>query len=102
MIREAFDSIPLWLSLPVTAAAGLVLGIVYFRLIGVGVRLVVDSDRPVVAVAIGVGRFVVLAGALLLISLCGALALGTATAGLLTGRFITLRRMKEADAWNHH
>ncbi|MCB9994596.1 MAG: ATP synthase subunit I [Hyphomicrobiaceae bacterium] len=101
-MREFFDSFPLWLSLPVAALLGFGLGIVYFRMIGTGVRLMIERDRPWLAIGAGVGRLALLAGVLLLASLCGFLALGAVFGGLLVGRFITVRRMKGEEAWNRH
>lgn len=82
------------LVLAVWVAAGLALGAAYFALLWWGVQGLADGRRSVLAMLVWAGRFVLLAGVLLLAGRQGALPLLAAAAGVLGGRALVLRRLR--------
>ncbi len=79
-------------------AAGLVLGVGYFLLVGWNAHLFAAGGRLKLAVALIVGRFAAMAGLLAWLSLHGAPALLVAMLGILAGRFLVMRRLRRALA----
>lgn len=101
MIRELFESLPLWMTLPALAVLGFVAGAVYFRMIQVGVRFTIEESRPGMAILAWFGRLIMMGGVLVFASLCGAYALAATTLGVLTGRFAVLKFEREKGSWSH-
>ena len=75
-----------WLS------AGALIGVSYFLTLGWNVRLLVLGRRPLLAIALQLGRFALLAGLLAFIaSRFGALPLLLSTVGILASRLAVMR-----------
>ena len=74
-------------------AAGFALGWVYFRGLWWNVCQFAGGGRALSFLFLAIGRFLILAGALLLLSCAGALPLLAAVLGVLGGRFVTLRHV---------
>ncbi len=72
--------------------AGIGIGIVYFNAVWWNARLFVEGGKPTAAIALTVGRFLVLGGLLTMASLEGALPLLASAGGVLLGRSIAMRR----------
>ena len=85
------DTLPLLLVLPVCFAAGLILGYAYFRALRETARLIVSQGRPLIAMALTLGRIGLLCGGFYLAVQGGALALLAALAGVLSAKAIMLR-----------
>ena len=100
MTLDSFGSVQnwtLWLVLAAHLAAGGVLGVVYFRALWWNVRLFAQGGRVTTAIALAMGRFVLLGGLLGLASLEGALPLLAMALGVLIARSAVLRRFREAS-----
>ena len=94
-----FDTPPTWaqlLNLAVHLAAGIALGILYFRSLWWNVSRLTGDGRVVTTIALTAGRFVLLGGLLTLASLEGALPLLALALGLFIGRSVVMRRTTEA------
>jgi hypothetical protein len=83
-------------SLAAHLVAGLGLGFVYFNAVWRSARLYAEGGRPAAAIALAVGRFLVLGGLLALASLEGAWPLLAVAGGVLLGRPLAMRRCLEA------
>ncbi len=97
----SFAALPPWaaaISLAVHFFAGVLLGRLYFRGLQWNVRLFAEGGRVASSIAVLVGRFVLLGGALTLASLEGAWPLLVMTAGFLLARHIVMRRVRNAAA----
>ncbi len=95
----SFDSLPAWamvLSLAVHLAAGIGLGVLYFRSLWWNIRLFTLGGRATTAIALIIGRLALLGGLLTLASLEGALPLLGMALGVLVARFAVMRRVWEA------
>lgn len=95
----SFENLPSWamlLSLAAHLAAGIALGIFYFHAVWWNARLFALSGRATTAVALVIGRFVLLGGLLTLASFEGALPLLVMALGLLIARSGVMRRFREA------
>lgn len=90
-------SLPAWtqfLGLAVHLAAGLALGLLYFRSLWRTACRVVGGHGPIATVCVFVGRFAALVGFLTLASLEGALPLLSMTLGLLIARRIEIGNVR--------
>jgi F1F0 ATPase subunit 2 len=95
----SFDDLPALgrlLSLPAHLAAGIVLGVVYFRSLWWNARLFALGGRAAMTVAVMIGRFALLGGLLTLASLEGALPLLVMAFGVLIARCAVMRRVQKA------
>ena len=95
----SFDVLPPWalyLSLAAHLAAGIALGVVYFCSLWWNARRFAAGGRAITAVALMIGRFVLLGGLLTLASLEGALPLLMMALGVLIARPVVIRRVREA------
>lgn len=95
----AFAHLSAWamvLSLVLHLAAGFGLGLLYFRGVWWNVRLFASGGRVVTAIALGLGRFILLGGLLALAALEGALPLLAMALGVLVARPLVMRRVREA------
>ena len=95
----SFDHLPAWgvaLRLPAHLAAGIVLGIFYFRGLWWNARQFTDGGRATATIALMVGRFALLGALLTLASLEGALPLLMMALGVLIARSAVVRRVREA------
>ncbi len=95
----SFDNLPPWamaVSLGAHLAAGIGLGIVYFGAVWWNARLFAAGGRATTAIALVIGRFLLLGAVLALASLEGALPLLVMALGVLTARFAVMRRVREA------
>ncbi|MGB7973012.1 MAG: ATP synthase subunit I [Roseiarcus sp.] len=77
-------------------AAGFGLGMVYFRGVWWNARLFASGGRVTAAIALGLGRFILLGGLLALAALEGALPLLAMALGVLVARPLVMRRVREA------
>lgn len=76
-------------------AAGFALGLLYFADLWWTVRLFTASGQVPAVIALTIGRFALLGGALVLASLNGAWPLLLVAFGILAGRFAVMRRVRE-------
>ncbi len=90
-------AVPLILILPVCLAGGLALGFAYFSTLRTTADLLVRGDRPLLGLALTLGRFVFLGAGLYVAVLAGGPALLAALAGVLSAKWIMLRRMRRAQ-----
>ena len=88
----------LYLTLPASFAGGVLLGTLYFRAVRMTADLIVTGERPVLAIAMTLGRIGLLGAGLILALQAGGLSLLAALAGVLTGRGLTIRRIRGANA----
>ncbi|VFU10068.1 conserved membrane protein of unknown function [Methylocella tundrae] len=96
-----FDTLPAAgtvISLVAYFAGGVALGLAYFAALWQSARLFASGGHTAVAVALTIGRFILLGGALALASLHGAPPLLAMALGVLIGRALVMRRLKEAAA----
>ena len=94
-----FDVLSPWgvlLSLLAHFAAGIVLGLFYFRTLWWNVRRLAAGGRTIAAVALMIGRLALLGILLTLASLEGALPLLMMALGVLIARQVVIRRVREA------
>ncbi len=95
----ALDHLPPWvvvISLCAHLAAGIVLGLFYFRAVWWQARRFASGGRISTTVATMIGRFLLLGGVLTLASLEGALPLLVTAVGVLVARFAVMRQFREA------
>lgn len=91
-----FDNLPAWAVAATLVAhfmAGLLLGFVYFRAVWWNTRLFTRGGRAGIAIAVIIGRIVLLGGLLALASREGALPLLTMALGVLTARPMVMRKL---------
>jgi F1F0 ATPase subunit 2 len=96
---HSFDILPPWalyLSLAAHLAAGIALGVFYFRSLWWNARRFAGGGRAITVVALMIGRFALLGGLLTLASLEGALPLLMMALGVLIARPVVMRRVREA------
>ena len=99
MSFTSFDDLPAWamlLSLAAHLAAGIVLGVLYFRSQWRNVCRFIGGGRATTTIALMIGRFALLGGLLTLASLEGAPLLLVMALGVLTARSAVMRRFREA------
>jgi F1F0 ATPase subunit 2 len=95
----SFNTLPGWaalLDLAIHLAAGIALGVLYFRGLWWNVMRLTGDGRVTTTVALMISRFVLLGGLLALASLEGALPLLMMALGVLIGRAIVMRNTREA------
>jgi F1F0 ATPase subunit 2 len=93
-----FNGLPTWamlLSLAAHLAAGIMLGVVYFRSLWWNARQFADGGRVATTIVVMVGRFVLLGFLLTLASLEGALPLLVMALGVLFARSVVMRSIRE-------
>jgi F1F0 ATPase subunit 2 len=98
MSLPSFDSLPAWampLCLAAHLAAGIVLGVFYFRGLWWNVCHFVRGGRATTALALMVGRFVLMGALALSASLEGALPLLALALGILIARSAVMRSIQE-------
>jgi F1F0 ATPase subunit 2 len=98
MISLYFNSLPTWAmatSLAAHLAAGVMLGIIYFRSLWWNARRFSAGGRVATTVAVMIGRFVLLGLLLTLASLEGALPLLLMALGILIARSLVMRKIRE-------
>jgi F1F0 ATPase subunit 2 len=96
MSFSPFDHLAAWamlLSICAHFAAGIMLGLLYFRTLWWNVHRFALGDRTTMIVALMIGRFVLLGCLLTLASLEGALPLLMIALGTLIARFTVMRRI---------
>lgn len=99
MILLPIGSLSLWsmvLSLAAHLSAGILLGLVYFRIMCWNARLFRSGARMTTAIALILGRFAGLGGVLALASLEGAIPLLLVALGVLTARSLVVHKVREA------
>jgi N-ATPase, AtpR subunit len=95
----SFNTLPGWAALLGVAshlAAGIALGMLYFRVLWSSIRRLTEDGRVTTTIALMVGRFVLLASLLALASLEGALPLLMMALGVFIGRSIVMRHTRKA------
>lgn len=88
------QTFPLVLTLPLCFAGGLLLGFAYFRALRWTTALIVNGGSPVLALALSLGRLIMIGVGFYFAVLLGGLALLAALAGVLTVKAVTLRQQK--------
>ena len=99
MTLPSYDAPSVWaelINLATHLAAGIALGILYFRSLWWNVRRFTDGGGVLTTVALMIGRFVLLGGLMTLASLEGALPLLMLALGVLVARSVVTRRVREA------
>jgi F1F0 ATPase subunit 2 len=76
-------------------AAGIMLGVIYFRSLWWHARRVTEGGRVATTMAVMIGRFVILGAVLTLASLEGALPLLLTALGILIARSLVMRKIRE-------
>lgn len=95
----SFDGLATWamlLGLAGHLAAGIGVGIFYFQAVWWNAHFLALGGRATIAIALVIGRFVLLGGLLALASLEGALPLLMMALGILVARSAVLHRAREA------
>jgi F1F0 ATPase subunit 2 len=98
MTSLSFISLPAWgtcLSLAAHLAAGIVVGVIYFRILWWNARRFTMGGHVATTIAVMIGRFVVLGIVLTLASLEGALPLLLIALGVVIARSLVMRRIGE-------
>ncbi|WP_116131546.1 ATP synthase subunit I [Tropicimonas sp. IMCC34043] len=90
-------ALPLSVVLPVCLLGGLVLGYTYFRALRMTADLIVGQGRPLLGLALTLGRLTLLAAGFYLAVQAGAFALLAALAGVLGAKALMLRRVRRHD-----
>jgi len=93
-----FDTLSAWaefISLAAHLAAGIALGVLYFRSLWWNVCRYIGGAHVVTAIALTIGRFIFVGGLLTLASLEGALPLLMTSLGVLVGRSVVMGRVRE-------
>jgi F1F0 ATPase subunit 2 len=94
----SFSTLPGWtaiLALAIHLVAGTALGMLYFRGLRSNVRRLTADERLITTIGLMIGRFVLLGVLLTLASLEGALPLLVMALGVLVGRAIFMRSVRE-------
>lgn len=76
-------------------AAGFGVGLLYFHSLWWNAQLLAAGGRLITAITLGLGRFILLGGLLVLASLEGALPLLAMALGILVARPAVMRRVRE-------
>jgi len=98
MTSLSLSSLPSWatfLSLAAHLAAGIIVGVFYFRSLWWNTRRFAAGGRVSMTIAVMIGRFVILGIVLTLTSLEGALPLLLMALGVVVARFPVMRRIEE-------
>ncbi len=99
MSFSPFDEMAAWamlLNICAHFAAGIMLGLLYFRTLWRNVRRLALGDRTTMIVGLMIGRFVLLGCLLTLASLEGALPLLVIALGIFIARYAAMRRVRVA------
>ena len=92
----SFAALPLLATLPTAFLAGLALGYIYFRALRQTADAIVAQGRPLVALALTLGRVALLGLSLYGAVLMGGLTLVAALAGVLCARAVMIRQARGA------
>jgi F1F0 ATPase subunit 2 len=95
----SFGALSAWImliSLPAHLAAGVVLGVLYFRSLWWNACRFTGGGRAMATIALMIGRFALLVSLLMLASLEGALPVLMIALGVLIARSAVMRRVWEA------
>ncbi|WP_213739338.1 ATP synthase subunit I [Bradyrhizobium sp. dw_411] len=98
MTSLALNNLPNWatlLSLVAHLAAGIVVGVLYFRSLWWNARRFTTGGRVSTTIAVMIGRFVILGMILTLASLEGALPLLLMALGVVIARPVVMRGIRE-------
>jgi F1F0 ATPase subunit 2 len=98
MSLPLFEMFPAWVKvvgLAAHLAAGITLGVLYFRSLWWNVRQYIGGTPVVTTIALTIGRFVLLGGLLTLASREGALPLLMLSLGVMVGRSVVMGRVGE-------
>ena len=98
MTSLSFNSLPAWATffgLVAHLAAGVIVGVLYFRSLWWNARRFTAGGRVSTTIAVMIGRFVMLGVLLTLASLEGALPLLLMALGVLIARFVVMRGIRE-------
>ena len=98
MTSLSFNSLPAWATffgLAAHLAAGVIVGVLYFRSLWWNARRFTAGGRVSTTIAVMIGRFVMLGVLLTLASLEGALPLLLMALGVLIARFVVMRGIRE-------
>ncbi|MDP4034365.1 MAG: ATP synthase subunit I [Pseudorhodobacter sp.] len=90
------DAWPMFVTLPVSFAGGIILGFLYFQAVRATADLIVNGGPPALSIALTLGRLCLLGVGFTLALQAGALALLATLAGVLAGRGLTTRRTQGA------
>jgi hypothetical protein len=88
------NTTPLFLVLPICFAGGHILGFAYFRALRWTADLIVGGGRPLLGLALTLGRVAFLGAGFYVAVLSGGLALLAALAGLLCAKALMLRQTR--------
>ena len=95
----SFDSLPalvMLIGLAAHLAAGVVLGVLYFRSLWWNVCRFIGGGRAIATLALMIGRFFLMGASLVFASLEGALPLLVMTLGVFIARAVIMRRVRQA------
>jgi hypothetical protein len=87
-------AVPHLVMLPICFGGGLALGFAHFRILRISAELLVRGERPLLALALTLGRFALLGAGLYGAVLASGLALLAAFAGVLCAKSLMLRRAR--------
>ncbi|MBY8975877.1 hypothetical protein KHP62_08680 [Rhodobacteraceae bacterium NNCM2] len=85
---------PLFVIVPVSLVAGVLLGSLYFRAVRLCAELLVTGRAPLVAIALTIGRFAVMVGCFLIAVQAGAVAVLALLGGVMLGRKYAMREAR--------
>lgn len=91
-------SLPFLVVMPLSFAAGLLVGLAYFRALRITADLIVARSAPMLTLLLTLGRIACLGAVLYAAVLVSGLALMAALAGVVVARTLMIRRMREAEA----
>ncbi len=92
------QTVPLFLSIPACFVGGLVLGLAYFRAVRMTADLIVAGGRPLLGLALTLGRFGMLGLGFYGAVLAGGFALLAALAGVLCAKALMLGQIRGGSA----
>lgn len=91
----ALSTIPLFITLPVCFLGGLFIGFGYFRALRATADLIVGAGKPLLGLALTLGRISLLATGFYVAVLAGGFALLAALAGVMCAKALMLRLMRK-------
>jgi len=86
------DTWPVLLLLPVCFVGGAILGLGYFRSLKLTADLIVKGHSPILVIALGFGRLIVLIAGFVLALQAGGIGILGTLAGVIAGRELIVRR----------
>lgn len=92
------DMLYLLTTLSISFFGGGLLGLAYFSAVRLTSDLIVTGSKPLLAIALILGRFALMAAGLVLTLQAGAFALLVALAGVLVGRTLAIRWARGSTA----